>query len=181
MKRLQLFINRYNDFIKLVILLFVVAVFVLTILGQIQKNNRDSAARDQEASERAESQDAIIKAIRDEAATQTSITSRQFRALCILLIDISGMEALNRLDPETRARCEGLAAEPTARLSPPAAPLSRSTDGQESQSMSLSYPNNTPLPLGSEPDNSQNPEEPDNDGIIIDLPLLPKLHIPSPL
>lgn len=42
-----------------------------------------------------------------------------------------------------------------------------------------SAPNNS----GQEPrpDNSQNPPEPDNEGIIVDLPLLPKIHIPSPL
>jgi hypothetical protein len=48
---------------------------------------------------------------------------------------------------------------------------------------SLDSPNHdTPSPTPSLPENPQSPtpEEPDNDGIIVDLPLLPELHIPSP-
>lgn len=36
-------------------------------------------------------------------------------------------------------------------------------------------------PKPKEPKQSEEPEQPDNDGVIVDLPLLPKVHIPSPL
>lgn len=45
--------------------------------------------------------------------------------------------------------------------------------------------NSTPPNQSPQPNNSQSqpeePEEPDNDGVIINLPLLPEIHIPSPL
>lgn len=46
----------------------------------------------------------------------------------------------------------------------------------ESSSSANNTPNNTPVL----PENPQTPE-PDNDGVIVDLPLLPEIHIPSPL
>lgn len=56
---------------------------------------------------------------------------------------------------------------------------------QSSASPSSSSLNSTPSQPTVQPDNSQNPPEtptePDNDGVIVDLPLLPKIHIPSPL
>lgn len=52
---------------------------------------------------------------------------------------------------------------------------------------SSSSPNNTPPAQVLLPENPQTPPptepqpEPDNEGIIVDLPILPKIHIPSPL
>jgi hypothetical protein len=42
-------------------------------------------------------------------------------------------------------------------------------------------PQNQPSTPQNKPQDNPKPTPPDNDGVIIDLPLLPKVHIPSPL
>jgi hypothetical protein len=76
------------------------------------------------------------------------------------------------------------ATEQTAEADGSGAGTGQSSSGSTNRNSTL--PSNGSGSLeGGQSDNSQNPpndpDPPDNDGIIIDLPLLPKLHIPSPL
>lgn len=50
----------------------------------------------------------VVTAIQVESEVQTTTINRQFKAICLLIIETSGDEVLQKLDPETRKRCESL-------------------------------------------------------------------------
>jgi len=169
-RRVQVFVHRYYESIKLTLLVFLVLLGVFTILTQIDRNNKEDQKRDADTAQ-------IIsenKATNDE---QTDVINRQFRALCILLIETSGQEGLNKLDEESRKRCENLDAnEPTAPVEE-----SQTTEqgsqllGSQSNSASSSFPDDTQNGSNQQPDTSQNPSETSDDESFlqtIDEPLL---------
>lgn len=81
--------------------------------------------------------------------------------------DIKKVEAI--CEQKVQERAEGTA---------PSNQAGASSQSQGSSSNPSSSSNNKPKPNNSQPDNSQ---KPDNDGVVLDLPLLPRVHIPSPL
>lgn len=103
-KKLQIIIHRYYDTIKLALLVVTLILAALIFLAVIQSSSNASKARQQSITQ-------IVKAIQEESESQTDIINRQFRAICFLIIETAGHEALKQLDEETRARCENLAIE----------------------------------------------------------------------
>jgi hypothetical protein len=110
-KRVQIFIHRWYDAIKLVLLVIIVGL-VLVGLVVNQNANADSSKQ------RADAVIQIMKAIKeqqelikDENDEQTVIINRQFQALCFLLAQTSGQEALRQLDPPLESQCLALTDE----------------------------------------------------------------------
>lgn len=176
MKTIQLFIHRNYEAIRLSLLVVLVLLSAFAILSQLAYN--DAAAR-----RRAAVVSDVAEQVRIENENQTKIINRQFRALCIIIIETSGQEGLDKLDPESKKKCENLSMSESEELSGES--VSPSAQTQSSPASPSSSANNTPHDSTPQPDNSQSepsqPEAPDNDGILLDLPLLPKVHIPSPL
>jgi hypothetical protein len=75
---------------------------VFIILAQVAKNDADARERSAAVSQ-------VAEAVKAESERQTEIINRQFRAICIIIIETSGQEGLDKLDPESRERCENLA------------------------------------------------------------------------
>jgi uncharacterized membrane-anchored protein YhcB (DUF1043 family) len=73
-----------------------VAVLITQILNQVREDQK----RDEQTS-----------AFRAEIRQQTEIINRQFQALCFLVIETSGTEALKQLDPPLEEQCRNLASE----------------------------------------------------------------------
>lgn len=101
MKRVQLFIHRYYETIKLALLVLLVLLSAFIITAQIIENDTRSRYRTQAVAE-------VADAVKKETEAQTVIINRQFRAICILIIETSGVEGLSKLDDESRRRCENL-------------------------------------------------------------------------
>jgi hypothetical protein len=106
LKRIQFAINHYYDSIKLFLL---VCIFGLVAYGLYYQNNVNSG----EIQDRQKSQATIIDAIKNESEAQTKTINRQFKALCVIVVETSGQEGLDKLDADTRESCEKLADEPT--------------------------------------------------------------------
>lgn len=161
MKNLQVFVHRYYDGLKLFLLIILVIMSLFIILKQLAENNSRAEGRTRAVSE-------VVTAVQEENKKQTEIINRQFTALCILIFETSGQEGLNKLDPETRARCENLA-EPTSQTSEESKGEQGSPQ-QTSQSSSSAQPskgNNTPQNNNTQPNNSQaNPQEPPQPSVV---------------
>lgn len=151
MKNLQVLIHRHYDTIKLVLLVLLLFLSLGLILDSVARNRREIEARNE-----------VINTIKEENETQTDIMNRQFRAICFLIIETSGTEALKKLDPETQARCDTLAEEEiTEQEADKPVPAQQSQQPQSSSSTSSgSSANNTPSSDTPQPDNSQEPQSP---------------------
>lgn len=110
-KRVQVFIHRWYDSIKLVLLVIIVGLVLVGLVAN-QNANADSSKQ------RAEAVLQIMRAIQDqqelikgENDKQTVIINRQFQALCFLLAETSGQEALKQLDPPLESQCLALTDE----------------------------------------------------------------------
>lgn len=164
MKKVQLFIHRQYDAIKLTILVLLVMMSVFTILSQIAQNDHDARERSAAVAE-------VANNVKAESEAQTIIINRQFRAICILIIETSGQEGLDKLDPESKKRCENLTEEPTPLEPTQATPESQPRGNTASPSSS---PNHTPTDNSKQSDNSQDapPEEPEEPTGLRKLPLI---------
>lgn len=104
MKRFQLFIHRYYDGIKLILSLAILILVTYSLLNQIQINAEASKERGDAVLE-------VSKTIKEETAAQTEVINRQFQALCFLVVETAGADALKQLDPPLEEQCRNLAAE----------------------------------------------------------------------
>ena len=103
-KRVQLFIHHWYDTIKLVLLVVIVALVLLGLVANQNANAESSKQRGEAVLE-------IVETIKAENIKQTDIINRQFQALCFLLVETSGEEALKKLDPPLEQQCLDLANE----------------------------------------------------------------------
>lgn len=103
-RKVQVFIHRYYDAIKIVMLLIIMSLVGLFFLYQIQSNAEASARR-------GEAVLALTKTIEDKTDNQTRLQTRQMQALCYIIIQIAGQEALSTLDPPLEEQCRDLAIE----------------------------------------------------------------------
>ena len=104
MKRLQIFIHKYYDSIKLILLLCILALVTYTLLSQIHLNALASKERGEAVIE-------ITHKIQEESEKQTEAINRQLQALCFLVIETSGAQALRQIDPPLEEQCRNLASE----------------------------------------------------------------------
>lgn len=108
-KRVQLFAHRYYEAIKLFLLILVLGVAVSTVIYQMWQYEQASIGRTRAVAE-------VAEAVKRETEAQTDIINRQFRAICLLIVDTSGARGLERLDNITRERCEDLINNPEAQI-----------------------------------------------------------------
>lgn len=111
MRNIQLFIHKYYDSIKLVMLVCIFALVGLGLLYQMQTNAEDSKRRGEAILEITHHMSKQTASINKENNEQTETINRQFQALCYLLVEISGEEALRQLDPPIEEQCRDLAVE----------------------------------------------------------------------
>lgn len=104
MKNVQLFITRHYDAIKLIMLTINLALLSYLILGFVAQTQASSERRSEAISQ-------AVKQINDKTDEQTVIINRQFQALCFLIIETSGQEALKQLDPPLEEQCRDLTQE----------------------------------------------------------------------
>lgn len=147
-KRIQLFVNRYYEAIKLTLLIILLGLAVLTIMKQLESNDQASIERTRAVAQVAES-------VKRETEAQTEIINKQFRAICIVIVETSGQSGLDKLDPDSRARCENLQADnPTSFTRPPV------TVQNPPQPIIIQQPTQTPqqTPVNPQPP-TENPQE----------------------
>lgn len=106
-----MFIHRHYDNIKL-ILQFVI---ILLVIGTIVNIN---AVSDRLSSQNTESRDVLLQRIDRETQEQTKAIqdqtvklNQQFQALCFIVVQIAGPEALSQIDPPLEEQCRDLTAE----------------------------------------------------------------------
>lgn len=104
LRRAQVFINRYYESIKLVLLVVILALVAYTFLNTLASNAESSRHR-------GEAVIRIVKAIEEKTDDQTKVINRQFQALCFLLVETSGQDGLKQLDPPLEQQCRNLARE----------------------------------------------------------------------
>src|SRR5690606_8805409 len=112
MKNLQIFIHRHYDAIKLGLITVIFILTFLAVIGNIQQAAQNTIERENAVKELLKADQKTTQSIKDETEAQTKIINRQFRALCILIIDTSGEEGLAKLDADSRVQCERLADDP---------------------------------------------------------------------
>ena len=100
----QIFIHKHYETIKLVLLFLTFGIVIYLVVSFSMANSEASRTR-------AEAVIDIVKSIETETDEQTKIINRQFQALCFLLVETSGEEALKRLDPPIEEQCRNLAQE----------------------------------------------------------------------
>lgn len=148
----QVFIHRYYDAIKLTLLMILVALSVLIVLNQLESNDQASKGRQEAIGQ-------VLQGITTETNKQTDVINRQLRALCIVIIETSGQEGLDKLDPETRSRCENLST-PEEELQS-AAPSSPESSPPSNISSVRSSSNNTPSSNNKQSEAPQSPTPPE--------------------
>lgn len=160
-KRVQLFAHRYYGSIKMFLLIILLGLAVGTVIYQMKQYEQASIDRTRAVAE-------VADAVKRETEVQTDIINRQFRAICLLIVDTSGASGLERLDNITRERCEDLINNPEVQIS------EETTASQVSQSPiavpTQSLPETPSQPTTPQP-NSPNPapaEEPGPVGRTID-------------
>lgn len=152
----QVFIHRYYEVIKLTLLVVLIILSVFTILSQLAQNEENRERDVANVADLAEAVRIESEASRKENQGQSELINRQFRALCIIIIETSGQEGLDKLDAESRARCENLSTE-EAEEPPVSEQDSRQSQSQGNNGTSS---NNTPNSNNGQPDNSQQPQSP---------------------
>ena len=143
MKNVQLFIHRHYETIKLVLILLTVMLGLIILSSAQAESNRNSR-------ERADAVLEITRSIKRETEKQTEIINRQFQALCLVLMQVSGEDALKRLDPPIEQRCRELAKPQRAKPAPPVAVEPQPSNGistaPQAKPEKQSSPRQTPLP-----------------------------------
>lgn len=99
--RIQLFVNRHYDGLKLLLLVVILVLSSILVLGQLSDSRRRAEERDQAT-------EAVVRSIQRQTDHQTQIIKDQFQALCIVIINTSGPQALRQLDPATEQRCRDM-------------------------------------------------------------------------
>lgn len=111
-KRTQEFIHKYYDSIKLFLMMAILGLVAYGLFYQIDQRADDLADRQVAVQTIVQGQKNETDEIKKELSRQSDIINRQFTALCIIIIDTSGTQSLDKLDPDTRARCQRLADNP---------------------------------------------------------------------
>ena len=104
MKNVQLFITRHYDAIKLLLLSVCVILLGYIILTNIAESRLASERR-------AESIKQAVEQINAKTDEQTVQLNRQLQALCFLIVQTAGQEALKQFDPPLEEQCKNLAQE----------------------------------------------------------------------
>jgi len=141
-KKIQLFVNRYYESIKLTLLIILLGIAVFTVVNEIEQNEKASIARAAAVSQ-------VAEAVKSETEAQTEVINKQFRALCIIIVETSGQEGLDKLDPDSRARCENLQTESATSFTRPQ---------PEQQSVIIQQPTQSSAPTNPQPQ-TVNPQE----------------------
>lgn len=109
--KIQMFIHHRYDNIKLVLQFVIIFLVILTILNI-------NAVSDRLSSEGTESRTAVLERIDRETQEQTrqiqeqtNKLNQQFQALCFIIVQIAGPEALTQIDPPLEEQCRDLTAE----------------------------------------------------------------------
>lgn len=151
--------------------------FVVFTVVSLQRNNMDILTH---VKEQQDVSDNAVKDLKDDNAQQTVI-------LCTLILS-NNVEVKQEDTSKIEAICKQKIQQSTGTNADtaPASQVSGSSGVQGTQASGGSSPNNVPSGTTAQPNTSQNndnpqPPPPDNNGIIVDLPLLPPIHIPSPL
>ena len=104
MKNVQLFITKHYDAIKLLLLSVCVILLSYIILTNIAESRLASERR-------AESIEQAVEQINAKTDEQTVQLNRQLQALCFLIVQTAGQEALKQFDPPLEEQCKNLAQE----------------------------------------------------------------------
>lgn len=114
-KRTQLFIHKHYGTIKLILLVIIfglIAVSYLTLVTQNQEASRSRAEAVINVVESIEKEtEQQTKDLELDTKRQTDAFNRQFQAMCFLIIEIAGPDALKRIDPPLKEQCKNLAVE----------------------------------------------------------------------
>jgi hypothetical protein len=108
--KLQMFIHHQYDNIKLVLQF----VIILLVIGAIVNTN---AVSERLSNENSDSRTAVLERIDRETQAQskaieeqTDKLNSQFQALCFIIVQIAGEEALAEIDPPIQEQCRDLTA-----------------------------------------------------------------------
>lgn len=109
--KVQMFIHHHYDNIKLVLQFVIIFLVIGTILNI-------KAVSDRLSNEGTESRTAVLERIDRETQEQTrqiqqqtDKLNQQFQALCFIIVQIAGPEALTQIDPPLEEQCRDLTAE----------------------------------------------------------------------
>lgn len=103
-KGIQLFIHRYYNAIELLMQFITIGLLLFLIQYAVSLSAQGAEAR----------RDLILemaKSIQDETREQTKTLSKQLEALCLVVIQTAGKDALDSLDPDIRNKCTTLTEE----------------------------------------------------------------------
>lgn len=167
MIKLQVLIHQHYETIKLALIVLLVIMSFFIILNQLEENYQGSKFRQEGIAE-------VIRSIETESKNQTDIMNRQFKAICLLILETSP-ETFSQLDPDTRERCENLSraeaeADRQATLTPPSS-MHQSNIASSSQSTSAPparQPDNSPPP----PPPTEPPDPPQSILPLVDEPVI---------
>lgn len=108
--KLQMFIHHQYDNIKLVLQF----VIILLVIGAIVNTN---AVSERLSTENSDSRAAVLERIDNETQeqskaieAQTEKLNQQFQALCFIIVQIAGEDALAQIDPPLEEQCRDLTA-----------------------------------------------------------------------
>ncbi len=106
-----MFIHHHYDNIKLVLQFVIIFLVIGTILNI-------NAVSDRLSSQNTESRDVLLNRIDRETQEQTKAIqeqtdklNQQFQALCFIIVQIAGPEALTQIDPPLEEQCRDLTTE----------------------------------------------------------------------
>lgn len=129
-KGIQLFIHRYYNAIKLLMQFITIGLLLFLIQYAVSLSAQGAEARRDLIIE-------ITQSIQKETRKQTDTLNKQLEALCLVVIQTAGKDALDTLDPEIRNKCTSLADEPTGTQATPSS-TPRQPEGQQSPPSSSS-------------------------------------------
>lgn len=137
--KIQMAIHRHYDNIKLVLQFVIIGLIILVMINANIISDRLSTQGQESTAEIAERIDRETQLQSEEIKKQTDQLNTQFQALCFIIVQIAGEDALRNIDPPLEEQCRDLVQE----LRDDAAANPRGATPQSQQS-TAPVPNNPP-------------------------------------
>lgn len=109
--KIQMAIHRHYDNIKLVLQLVIIGLIVVVMINANVLTDRITSTNQESAAEIAGRIDRETQLQSEEIKRQTDQLNQQFQALCFIIVQIAGEDALRQIDPPLEEQCKALVQE----------------------------------------------------------------------
>lgn len=109
--KIQMAIHRHYDNIKLILQFVIIGLIVAAMINANALTDRITSDNQDSAAEIVERIDRETQLQSEEIERQTEQLNQQFQALCFIIVQVAGEDALHQIDPPLEEQCKELVQE----------------------------------------------------------------------